>query len=381
MFARISNRWQIPKTVAAVLFFSIAMMTERSISAPGMPIIKNGTVYTSDGVLIRGMPLAIGKTYASQANGWGLNINNLIRVRDEAHMNTIRISCVDPWAYHDGRPTFTYDEMFYYVDSLVKNCGIAGLTVIINYHSLMVNDGSEWTWTTFWSKVAPRYKNYPYVIYELENEVHQDPPVSATDWMVPGEVSCYKMVRTAAPTNCITGFLEPVCVEHNWGPAIRDYFAPSAGIDWNAKKDFWSFHPYLMTSTQRILETKAVVPVLCTEWGYDETGYPTHISSYKLDEQWSEQVQLGWIDWHKWNDVDQLKLELSVLIPDAMAKGYAWWTPTSALVPGMRAFASSMPFASFRAVQANGRILRSAPVGGKVSGRYRLSVLPSAFQE
>jgi len=117
-----------------------AFMTNPLFAAPrGRPVIKDGTIKTDDGQILRGMSLHISKSYSSRNLTWGLNINNLIDVREKLHMNCIRLNCLDPRAVHDGRPTSafaTIAEEAYYADSVIANAGAVGLYICLDYHCM-----------------------------------------------------------------------------------------------------------------------------------------------------------------------------------------------------------------------------------------------------
>jgi hypothetical protein len=233
----------------------------------------------------------------------------------------------------------------------------------------------------FWQFYSARYKDSkPFVIYEMENELYQGAPVSATDWMVPSEASRYKTVRNNAPNSMITGFLEPVGVVVDWGKPIHDYFAQAAGIDWNAKNAVWAFHTYLNTAENFILSTRSYgTPVFCTEFSFVEEGWSVaNLGGYNNVGRWCEEKGISWIVWQEWQgrESDQLKSVMTYQVERAQREGWAWWTPT-ATVPTTKPTTAlrKVDFLSPAAttVLLNGRIIAASAASRQ---KPRLSILP-----
>jgi len=351
------------RTAIAGGAFGIALLCQTAFSAACRPLVTNGTIKTADGQLLRGCCAHIAKGASEPIRKFFTDLNNVIKLRDQAHMNTIRICCLVPgWGGYTIR-----DSTVPYVDAIVANCEAAGIYAMINYHGVpQLFDGSSMDIHNFWKFYSARYKDKPFVIYEIENEILQDPPVSATDWMIPGEVDYYKILRGNAPNNMITGFLEPVCEEHNWGPGIKDYFAPAAGIDWTAQKDVWAFHTYLATTAPPILATRNYgVPLICTEFSIPEEGWGNgDVGGCHFPGEWCERNGISWIVWQQWQskEPDQLKSIINYILPDATSKKWAWWS-TVAVDPSIRQSArvhdAFISHGSTK-IQANGRVLKTS---------------------
>jgi hypothetical protein len=337
---------------------------------PPRAVVRDGTMKTHDNQLLRGTTLHVSKGMTSRASPWGLNKANLIRLRDEGHLNVIRLNCLDPRAIIDGRPTSAFstilEEATTYTDSIVENCGAVGLYVLLDYHCMgMVWDNSTWDIRNFWRFYGPRYKDKTWVMYEMENEVYQDCPtdLSAGAWPTAGEAEIYKIARSAAPNTIIATGMEPLCVKSDWSNYLKNGYGKAAGIDWTAGKDVWPWHDYSSCTASGVLATKnGGVPVICTEFSYAEDGwYNTSLDGSKNVCQWCEKpgVQISWIDWKSWNAADQA-CNLAWLIPDATSKGYAWWTtPSQAVEKPKASVAKKMDFTAHAAtmIQANGRML------------------------
>jgi len=354
----------------AFIAMSIGLFPISNANGTPRPIVANGTIRTAQGDLLRGTSLHISKTYSSRCLTWGLDKNNLIKLRDQAHLNTIRLNCLDPRAVVDGRPTQAFStiaEEAVYVDSVIANCGAVGLYVLLDYHCMgMVYDMSTWDIRNFWDFYAPRYKDKPYVMYEMMNEPYAAGPPMATggaDLATARNVDLYKNhVRKWAPNTIVTGMMEPVEVVADWGPYLRDIFGPKAGIDWTAGKDAWAFHVYAGTTAPPIIATKSSgVPIICSEFSYPEDGWTNgDLEGVHLPAQWCERNNISWMDWKSWNAADQAAMEVTVLIPDAQSKGWVWWNKVD--VAGKRPVYSAPRPADLLTrptarIQANGRML------------------------
>jgi len=328
--------------------------------AAGRPIISGGTVKTADGQLLRGCHAHICKDQGGTLSYFFANRNNVIKMRDQAHLNCIRICVITPaWG---GLSDF--NATIPIADSIVANCEAAGVYAIINYHGTWVYDGtSAWDIRKMWDTYAPRYKDKPFVIYELMNETYQGAPPSGTanDWPTAQNVDIYKNhVRKWAPNNLVMGLLEPVNITANYGPFMRDVVGPACGIDWSAGKDAFCFHAY-GGDASNIIATRNVVPTMNSEWSFSAEGwYQMQLGSYSMPAEWFERNNMSWCVWQDRGPTDQLASIMNYLIPDAVAKKYTWWTNTSAQSPQASAGTlQSLPKrAGSIAVMANGRIVQ-----------------------
>jgi len=336
--AGVSRLIAIAGTVALLLFLHSAAFA----AAAGRPVIANGTVKTADGQLLRGCHAHIRSTNAITT--FFTDINNVIKLRDQAHMNVIRICLLTP----DWGGLSTPDAQIATVDAIVANCETAGIYAIINCHGPFPTDGvSAWDLKKFWSIYAPRYKDKTFVIYELTNETFPGttpdvlPSNGYTGWPT---VATYiaqtakSVIRPVAPNNLIF-HCEPVCVTMNWGPYLWNTYAPMAGITWNSGKDAWAFHAYSGTGSQYILATQkymAGIPTICTEFSFQEEGWTNgDLDGYHYPGEWCERNGMSWMVWQQWQsgEADQLKSVMNYLLPDAVAKKWSWWNIVPPSVP------------------------------------------------
>jgi hypothetical protein len=297
-------------------------------------------------------------------------------------MNVIRLANLT-----EGWGGFTtIDSTVPYDDAIVANCEAAGIYVIINYHGPWVYDGvSSMDIRKFWDFYAPRYKDKPFVIYELMNETYQGAPPSGTanDWPTNQNVDLYvNHVRKWAPDNLVMGLLEPVNITANYGPFMRDVVGPACGINWSGGKDAFSFHLYGGTAENIIATRNAGVPVVASEWSFAAEGWTQlQLGGYSMPSEWCERNGVSWMVWQQWQsrEADQLKSVMNYLIPDATSKKYAWWsTVAAAPMDHQIAQAPEFDFVSHAAgmIQANGRVVQTGE-----RGAYRLFVLPESLRK
>mgnify|MGYP002770368533 CR=1 FL=1 len=93
---------------------------------------------------------------------------------EEAVMESVRI-CIDEWEGNAVRLAVT-PEMWFgsnsasyraLADKVIETVSAAGKYVILDNHSFYLPDESD---VAFWADAAVRYKDHPYVVYELFNE-------------------------------------------------------------------------------------------------------------------------------------------------------------------------------------------------------------------
>jgi hypothetical protein len=159
-------------------------------------------------------------------------------------------------------------------------------------------------------------------------------------------------------------------MEEDWGPFLRDSYAPAAGFRWDSGKDAFAFHTYYPCTVPAIKGPQALgIPVICTEYSYVEEGSvggTLVIEGCKYPAQWMEKNGISWMDWVLWNRADQSYPRMTWLIPDATSKGWAWWgaagtdpiarAPLDALV--------DKPIKSIM-INANGRIIDKQAAGNR----------------
>jgi len=357
--------------VAAII---ITMSITAAFATPPA-IIAGGTVRTAGGDLLRGGSLHISKSYSANANTWGMSPANLRLWRDQLHYNTIRLNCLDGRAVADGRPSAAFStiaEEAALADQVINNAESLGIYIILDYHvGSPVWDGSTWDIHNFWDFYAPRYKDKPFVIYEMYNESFGSLPDQNTTNQI---VDLYKNhIRKWAPNTIVLG-VEPVDVHVDWASYLKGAYTQAMGIDWTKGKDAFPYHCYGGDTALVLAVQAAGIPVINTEFSYPEDGWHNGINDgCHLPAQWCERHHISWMDWMSWNKADQ-SARINWIIPDATGKGWAWWTGTVS-VDRPKTATPAPDFVTHAAtmVQPNGRI-----VNGRVRDErhFRLRLWP-----
>jgi len=318
----------------------IAFVSQTALAVgAGQPIVTaGGTILTATGQRMRGTPINIKKSYGPAVNDWAKDINNLRKARDEAHYNLFRLCLIDGQHINYNWSTwYTVNEaLTQVVDTIVKNAeALGGIYLMVDFHSPFRNwdqTQADWNVDNFWKTVAPRYKDKSFVMYEVFNEGSGcEGPTPGTvmyDW-----VPLRNSIRNAAPNNVIIHG-SPACISGNrWGPWLRDDFAKQGGFNWAGGKDAFGFHGYESGLTPDVIKgiQACGVPIIMTEVGYvgaEWSGY--QLGPYTQQFEWYERNGVSWVDWHDWQKTDPLKNAMTIGIPDALAKGYAWWLQAAA---------------------------------------------------
>jgi len=340
-FPRKSRQAMLASCVLSMFLFQPALG-----AAAGRPIIADGTVKTADGHLLRGCHAHISKGVTAEILTFFTKLDNVIKMRDQAHLNVIRICCLSPgWGGFN-----TPEEAFPYVDQVVNNCETAGIYAIINYHGPMDTSGA-WSITGFWSKVAARYKDKTFVMFNLVNEQVQcsEGPgggqlssvvlgVTPNGWSQSARwfVNLYKAVRPLAPNTLIFG-IEPVNLACDWSTWLKSPYGSNAGLSWASGIDAFSFHTYLGTTGPHVLKTQAGgIPIINTEYSFREEGWPIgDLEGDQCHAEFMEKYGISHMVWQEWQgrNADQLQSVMNYLVADAVAKGYAWWTFSTPTAP------------------------------------------------
>jgi fibronectin type 3 domain-containing protein len=332
-----------PAFAGAALIMIASIMHPIYAAGAARPLVAHGTLLTADGKLLRGMPLNIGRQNPAAVNAWGTTLSNLRNFRDQLHQNCVRI------CFFDGRyvpsknesAAITMNEVISYTDAIVNNAESLGIYVIIDYHSGLeaINTTSPWNPKTWWGTLAPRYKDKTWVMYELLNEPCGDPPGPTSP-----DAAIYKIIRAVAPATPIL-HISTMQIASSWTSALKN-LALVCGFNWSDGKDVFGYHTYAGSQAKFIKELQtANIPSICTEWGYAEDPWgPATLDGYVRESEWFERNCMSWIDWHDWWIANPLDHGLNLLIPDALAKGYAWWTNSAPSAPRNLAVQTPDPY-------------------------------------
>lgn len=292
------------------------------------------TLKGPDGQPMRGTRMVIGKPYragSGQATteqtvtpaAWGA-----LKAKG---LNTVRVVWIDPYVISDPdwgpKPGawWTVDEMLPYLDRAVTIAQDQKMNIIINYHHVAEyrRTGKFDLMEEFWQKVAPRYKDNPYVFYELNNEQAWSEEAYLSSDFMSNMKRIYTGVRKAAP--------ERVVIMFSFNSLSLDMHRIVSAYSWlDFSKTFIGFHLYGnqgMSIDNEHKNLKALLeayPVICTEWDYPDTEpYVKAFFGKRMGAELLEELGVSWIDWRPWNDLTTEKID-KVLLPHAHKKQY-WW--------------------------------------------------------
>lgn len=158
-----------------------------------------------------------------------------------------------------------YDKYFnQHLDPLVKFITSKKIYCIIDFHYVADYLDKADKVTSFWNYIAPKYKDNPYVIYEIFNE-----PVLPDDWVKWADYIArptVNLIRQFAPENLII-VGGPYWSSHMAGAALHpiqsNNIVYTAHIYPNQTSDKWAqnYGPLL-----------GKYPIFVTEWGYDNSA-------------------------------------------------------------------------------------------------------------
>lgn len=175
----------------------------------------------------------------------------------------------------------------------VNYCTSKGLYCIVDWH--YIDDGRTRDAQTrqFWNHVAPIFKDYDNVLYEVFNE-HTEPTPWA-EWKATAQ-PWVDLIRSHAPNNLIL-VSGPHYSHHIQGAATN----PFNGTNLAYVAHIYPGGYYPLTWDGNIGVVADVHPVVVTEWGYDPAGDEVTLgtrSNFGIPFQnWAESKGVSWIAW------------------------------------------------------------------------------------
>ncbi|WP_207424930.1 cellulase family glycosylhydrolase [Desertivirga brevis] len=196
----------------------------------GRPVKSNGTFLTDQGELLRGLAISsdIFTTVPSQAD--------IAKIKDLG-MNAIHLYAECPSCGSPGGKVAL-------VDSVVNATANTGLYLILTIGNGSENGSFNLDFiNSFWNLYAPRYKDKPHVIYEIQNEPFAWGPPYDTNTLNM-EKSAFNLIRSKAPNTPI--LLMSYSVPGNYTAAISEI--NSLGLD--LSNAGVAIHGYGVTNTE-----------------------------------------------------------------------------------------------------------------------------------
>ena len=286
-----------------------------------------------DGCVMRATPIIIGKMdYAAPNVNLALNPAAYPALKGLG-LNAIRLCWVDPWRlYNNNTDIWTVEEVAMRMDSVINMATRNEMMTIINYHAT-----AEYQMTSgfgvmapFWEGVAARYKDNPYVIYEMANEQAWNADTYLSDAFKLPYKAIYEQIRRDAPERqVIIGSFHSANLNMK---RVVDGWSAEGWIDWDYTTVGWHFYGWgenpqpITVEERKLLDLIENYPSVCTEWGYPEPDASTYIKPFFGQEVMSanlENFQISWVDWRDWNDATLDEYQ-EYLLPDAEAQGYEW---------------------------------------------------------
>jgi hypothetical protein len=336
-----------PSSVAALISLSavlLLMCSGATMAAVGRPTIVNKTVVASDGKPLRGPYVCLyGTTLqvigpADSSDPYYRSATYYQQYKNLGY-NSVRVVVKwgTAWGAWNGRPrigggTAQYtpydsasilpvlDQIVAAVSSLdmyVVVCGAAGS----EGRYFITNELQEQ-----WNAIAPRYKNNPNVIYEVQNEPMGDPNGFAARPSSPAGagsaqelVAICNSIRAQAPSTLIAmwGFS---ALGNQFNDAGYRIQVSDPGHTISYTNTVVAFHYYKPTTAADVTRLKNAYPVFMTEGSDEASG-----STTDCDIPWYEDCERQVIGWN-FMDFQSTLVKAGRIAKKMRADGYGSWS-------------------------------------------------------
>ncbi len=190
-----------------------------------------------------------------------------------------------------------YDKYFNdHIKPLVDEVTSKGVYVIIDLHYISDYSNLYPRVAEFWTYMAPKFKDNPYVIYEIFNE-----PINPNNWNTWKDTIAQpivNLIRQHAPKNLVLvggPYWSSNILGAATNPVQGTNLAYVAHVYSNQTSKMWD---------ERYLPVLQKFPVFITEWGFEEGGTEGgDITFGRSFESWMNQHKLSWTAWtfdNKW---------------------------------------------------------------------------------
>ncbi|OKH21128.1 glycoside hydrolase family 5 protein [Chroogloeocystis siderophila] len=212
------------------------------------------------------------------------------------YSTVVRLPVYPIWKLgYNSNPKRYYDN---YIKPAVDKCVERKIYCIIDWHYIDDPTNLDAETRTFWADIAPKYKNYPNVLFEVFNENSTDMSWATWKNIVQPWID---LIRSYAPNNLIL-----VGAPHY---AQHLYDAPSNPI--KGKNIVYVGHIYPGLDQKLwdkwIFDVADKIPLFITEWGFrNGADYPTSgtVTSFGIPlKKKLEKYNLSWTCWvadHSW---------------------------------------------------------------------------------
>ncbi len=242
--------------ISSVLFFSTCTVNKPNIVSKGRgrPQIKDGTVLTDKGTLMRGMVFSVGEMQMGDYNPDSkVTYQDIAKIK-EMGMNCVRFN-VPLQHYQKGSPE--YQEALVRSDQFIDWAEELGLYVELSADWFCKKDSEEIDFENikdYWRELAPRYSKRSHVFYDLVNELSEAP--IGMDWTHPrGTIiafyqELYTLVRQQAP--------DTLCI-------------------------FFSFS-HMLDIADSLLQIQQLEELIDIDWSNEAIGFHSYESTNKYDD-------------------------------------------------------------------------------------------------
>jgi endoglucanase len=200
--------------------------------------------------------------------------------------------CISPGSWLSN-PDSYYNN---HLKPAVDYCVSKHIYCIIDWHYVADPAPNASSTVQFWTYVAPKFKTYSNVLYEIYNE-NSSTSMSWDQWKTTYAQPWVNLIRQQAPDNIILV----------GGPVWSQRIGGSATNPVTGKNIAYVGHIYpqnptsLWSANGEITVAAKTNPVLMTEWGYLQ-GAPMPCSGTQTSygnpfKAWCEQTGVGWTGW------------------------------------------------------------------------------------
>lgn len=281
-------------SIRVIVLVSLILGSKHSIAELKPVIIKDATLKTHDGEMLRGTTYFFDLYDAKDLRENEKQYREYFDSIFEKHpLNCVRICpWIGNWSYDIVDNPEHQKEYLYAIDTLVEWCRLNDVYAIVNFHIQYNTEVKLDKAKAAWDILAPRYHDQPHVIYELVNE-----PEPKSSLAVMGEL--YQHVRKIAPKTHFIVYSHVAATQFS----IENLAESSEGIDFkNASVGFHCYDNNLLHAAQwdhAEKLRKAGYPMICTEYISLTNNNHMPISYKHLMHcmMRAEERNLAWISW------------------------------------------------------------------------------------
>jgi endoglucanase len=246
-----------------------------------------------DTVILRGVDLGDLAMMNTQRGSMSVSkmIDTLTNATHGWYARIIRL-CISPGAWL-GNPDSYYNN---HLKPAVDYCVSKGVYCIVDWHYVADPAPNANSTVQFWTYVAPKFKTYSNVFYEIYNE-NSSTSMTWDQWKTTYAQPWVDLIRQQAPDNIILV----------GGPSWSQHIGGSATNPVTGKNIAYVGHIYpqnptsLWSANGEITVAAKANPVIMTEWGYLQgAAIPcsgTQTSFGNPFKAWVEQTGVSWTAW------------------------------------------------------------------------------------